>query len=110
MNIHPILVDGVCLNVNDSRIAKYTQITEYSGIFSESWSVCILKARTSRHHATYISTSRARRSPRRTMSATESLAQASRQLLAGAANTKQFEWICVCGGFLAFFAAFGIGK
>jgi sodium-dependent phosphate transporter len=43
------------------------------------------------------------------MSATESLAQASRQLLAGATETKQFEWMCVCGGFLAFFAAFGIG-
>jgi sodium-dependent phosphate transporter len=44
------------------------------------------------------------------MSATESLAQASRQLLAGATETKQFEWMVVCGGFLAFFAAFGIGK
>lgn len=30
MNIHPILADGVCLNVNDSRIAKYVQI---HGIF-----------------------------------------------------------------------------
>lgn len=117
MNIPPLdeysskLVDGVCLNVHDSRIAKYVQI---HGIFRNILGILVglypESSRTSRHHAAYLSTSRARRSPRRTMSATESLAQASRQLLAGHANTKQFEWMCVCGGFLAFFAAFGIGK
>lgn len=48
-------------------------------------------------------------SSRTTMSSSDTLAQASRHLLAGAVQTKRFEWIVVCGGFLAFFAAFGIG-
>ena len=48
-------------------------------------------------------------SSRTTMSSSDTLAQASRHLLVGATETKRFEWIVVCGGFLAFFAAFGIG-
>ena len=44
------------------------------------------------------------------MSASEALGNAGRQLLASAPHvTKNFEWIAVVGGFLAFFAAFGIG-
>jgi hypothetical protein len=44
------------------------------------------------------------------MSASQALDQASRHLLGAATATKRFEWIAVIGGFLAFFAAFGIGK
>ena len=44
------------------------------------------------------------------MSASEALGNAGRQLLAAAPqSTKNFEWIVVIGGFLAVFAAFGIG-
>ena len=44
------------------------------------------------------------------MSASQAIDQASRHLLGVATSTKKFEWIAVIGGFLAFFAAFGIGK
>lgn len=45
------------------------------------------------------------------MSGSEALAHAGRALLmAGGEATKNFEWIVVIGGFLAFFAAFGIGE
>jgi len=43
------------------------------------------------------------------MSASEALGNAGRQLLAAPHQTKNFEWIVVIGGFLAVFAAFGIG-
>jgi sodium-dependent phosphate transporter len=92
---------------NQSRLLSRFTNREFvpQGIFSES---CLFKFPRGNMRGRRKNTSRAV-SSRTTMSSSDALAQASRHLLAGATETKRFEWIVVCGGFLAFFAAFGIG-